>query len=100
MGSTRSGDRFVEVCLEAILHDTARLKSQHDIRLGLFKLFHEVINVFEPVLVEQTCDALPGNAMKRRIAKMPLQMRETLLLAYLAAFSCGQISEDPGHLGQ
>jgi DNA-directed RNA polymerase specialized sigma24 family protein len=93
MGSMQSGDRYVEVCLEAILHDATRLDPRQNIRLGLFELFHEVISVFEPVLVEKVGDALPSNTMKRRIVEMPLQMREALLLAHLADFSHNQISE-------
>jgi len=93
VGSTRAGDCYVEICLETIVQDTGRLSSRQDVRLALFKVFHEVICVFEPMLIEQRGTILESDTMQHRIVELPFRMRQALLLAFLEEFSCAQISE-------
>ena len=92
-GSTRSGDRYVEVCLEAVLHDATRLSLRPDVRLELFKLFHGIVSSLDPLLTESPDDVFPGDKMKRRIVELPLEERESFLLAHLTAFPANQIAE-------
>src|SRR5262245_11139801 len=42
LGSQQTGDTYVRICLEALLQEPDRISANNDVRLQLFRLFHDV----------------------------------------------------------
>jgi DNA-directed RNA polymerase specialized sigma24 family protein/CheY-like chemotaxis protein len=91
-GSRRSGDRYLEVCLEVVLRDPARFRSGDDTRLQFYKLFSEVIRVFGSFLADGVSSPHRDHPLGRSILELPLPQRQLILLSHLANFTHDQIA--------
>jgi CheY-like chemotaxis protein len=85
-GSQASGDAHVTACLEAIIADPAVLDRTYGAKVGLYRLF---LQLWHGLDVEVTLDGppLPGERTAReRLAAMPPESRQVLLLTTLEGF--------------
>jgi CheY-like chemotaxis protein len=95
-GSQTRGDAYVRLCVETMLEEPPR--SGDDLRLQLFKVFHDAFRAVQsdvPAFGEQR---RPGQRRSagRGLAALPPVERQILLLTYLEEFSLGQTAEIVG----
>lgn len=87
-GAQERGDRYVRVCLEAIIADTSLLAGSPDPRVGLFRAFNAL---WTGILTPLDGDPLDGQGgadkLERHIRALPPLERETLLLTTLCDFT-------------
>jgi CheY-like chemotaxis protein len=84
LGSQDRGDKYVRVCLEALIQEPDRLVDDHPPRVQLFKLFHEVHERFGGAVAEVP-DA--GTKLEKCIQGLPPRQRQILLLTALEGLS-------------
>jgi len=87
-GSQEAGDRYVRVCLEALIEEPDRLRSRPFRRLELYHLFHQTwARIAEPLfpadLPPDPTDAEPRDPLHR----LPSRRRQVLLLTAVEGFS-------------
>lgn len=87
-GSQQRGDRYVTVCLEAIIADPSLVASSPDPRVGLFRAFNAL---WTGILTPFEADPLAGQGgtgkLEQHIRALPALERETLLLTTLCEFT-------------
>jgi DNA-directed RNA polymerase specialized sigma24 family protein/CheY-like chemotaxis protein len=87
-GSQERGDRYVRVCLETLLQEPERIRSDEDPRLQLYSVFHDVWAVVQSVAPEEVEDTGPGaDRLQQGLAALPAIERQVLLLVSLEGFS-------------
>jgi DNA-directed RNA polymerase specialized sigma24 family protein len=103
-GSQQRGDRYVRVCLEALLQEPHRLKTGGDMKLQLFTTFHDVWRIVDAALPEGREDAGgPEVQLRNQLAALAPLDRQVLLLVSLEGFSVSDaatvldVSEDEAH---
>lgn len=85
-GSSRAGDRYIELCLETLIQEPNRLKSRHDLLGQLYELLHEAIDACgleTEMHVEPTFDG----DLRQSIFRLDNADRRLLLLILLEGFS-------------
>jgi CheY-like chemotaxis protein len=87
-GSQERGDRYVRTCLEALLAEPERLEGEESLRIGLFRVFHDVWRTVDAVVAEDAAGPRDDAArVERGLAALPSQERQVLLLVSLEGFS-------------
>lgn len=86
-GSQESGDRYVRICLEAILADPELLPAAADVRVDLFRLFH---SISRRTIAAEGADELRDLSIESRLQALPAPEREVLLLTSVEGFSTGE----------
>src|SRR5690242_7436888 len=80
-GSQQRGDRYVRVCLEALLQEPQRLKTGGDMKLQLFTTFHDVWRIVDAALPEGREEAgAPEVQLRNQLAALAPLDRQVLLL--------------------
>ncbi|MDE2229618.1 MAG: hypothetical protein KGL11_11335 [Alphaproteobacteria bacterium] len=89
-GSSRGGDRYLELCLETLIAEPERLDRDRDVTVQLFMLLHDAIDACglddEARPVEPEFDS----GLHRAVLDLPSADRRLLLLTLLEDFSPGQ----------
>jgi DNA-directed RNA polymerase specialized sigma24 family protein/CheY-like chemotaxis protein len=98
VGSQQAGDQYVRVCLEALLAEPDRLPAGGDVRLSLFRLFHQAWNrTGAAVQSSETADGDGGNlvdlSVEARLQALPAPERQALLLTSLEGFSATETAQ-------
>jgi DNA-directed RNA polymerase specialized sigma24 family protein len=98
-GSQKLGDQYVRICLEAILAEPSRISADKDLRLQLFTVFHEAWHAVHSAIGDVETpgsEAEPGGKagarprLEQRLASLPSEERQVLLLVSLEGFSIDQ----------
>lgn len=85
-GSQARGDNYVRGCLEAVMAEPDRIGSADNLRLALFKLFHDLWSIVDSAIPETSrsgADADVGVGLQA----LPSRERQALLLTALEGFS-------------
>jgi DNA-directed RNA polymerase specialized sigma24 family protein len=87
-GSTRSGDEYIRVALEALMEEPWHLPPQSAIKPELYALLHRTLRVcnFQDANSSQRLDG-DGADLRHRLQQLSLLNRELLLLVDLEGFS-------------
>ena len=93
-GSTRSGDEYIRVALEALMEEPWRLPPQSAVKPELYALLHRTLRVckFEDADIPHT-SAADSADMRHRLQRLSLVNRELLLLVDLEGFSPQEAAE-------
>lgn len=91
-GSQSRGDTYVRLCLETIMAEPARLRS-NNLKVQLFRAFNEALaavdgNVPPPAFGEQR--STPLDRRERGLAALPSMERQILLLTHLEEFTLAE----------
>jgi len=92
LGSQQTGDTYVRICLEDLLQEPDRISATGDVRLQLFKLFHDVwsrTGVHDRDAGEELSDL----SVEARLQALPVSERQMLLLTTLEGFSVQDASQ-------
>lgn len=92
-GSTRSGDEYIRVALEALVEEPWRLQPGSDVKLELYGLFHRALQIcrFQELAVPTASDA--AHDVGRRLMRLSLLNRKLLLLVDLEDFPMSSAAE-------
>jgi DNA-directed RNA polymerase specialized sigma24 family protein len=102
-GERRRGDEYIRVALETLSQEPWRLGPDDDVKVQLYKLFHDVLgalSMFDPDASDGTDASDPYQRLKRDLLDLPLLNRKLLLLVALERFSLAEaarIVELPAH---
>ena len=92
-GSQQRGDRYVRVCLEALLQEPQRLSPGGDMKLQLFTAFHDVWRIVDAALPETADEGgAPETRLRQQLAALPPLDRQVLLLVSLEGFSISNVA--------
>ena len=82
-GSTRSGDEYIRVALEALVEEPWRLQAKSEVRLELYALFHRALQScrFQELGAPMASEA--ASEVQRRLLRLSLLNRKLLLLVDL-----------------
>ncbi|HXP74038.1 MAG TPA: hypothetical protein VN823_07815 [Stellaceae bacterium] len=93
-GDQRSGDRYIRVALEILAEEPGRVRPGHDVKFQLYKLFDDVLSIFEPGPSAGTIDqADPYHRLKHGVLDLPLLSRKLLLLVTVERFPLSRAAE-------
>jgi len=93
LGSQQTGDTYVRICLEDLLQEPDRISATGDVRLQLFRLFHDVwsrTGFHDRDDGESTPNDL---SVEARLQALPVSERQILLLTTLEGFSVQDASQ-------
>jgi len=98
VGSQQVGDQYVRVCLETLLAEPDRLPAGTDIRLGLFRLFHQAWSRTGAAVAgsepnESDAANLVDLSVESRLQALPTPERQVLLLTSLEGFSPAEAAQ-------
>src|SRR5690606_13214520 len=95
IGSQERGDRCVRVSLETLLADPSLLTSEAPVRLGLYRLFHDVWNRVPTGLPDSSDqpESAPTRGIEAHMQQLPAREREVLLLTTVEGFSLEDAAE-------
>jgi DNA-directed RNA polymerase specialized sigma24 family protein len=88
-GSQAKGDNYVRGCLEAAIAEPRRLADSANLRLSLFKLFHDLWSIVESAVPEDKLRA-PSADVAAGLQALPSRERQALLLTALEGFSLSE----------
>jgi CheY-like chemotaxis protein/DNA-directed RNA polymerase specialized sigma24 family protein len=94
-GSQEAGDTYVRLCLEALLEQRDAILATREIKLQLFRLFHEVwrnINFPTEIATAAPAELETDFSIKARLEAIPASEREVLLLTALENFSIAEVA--------
>jgi DNA-directed RNA polymerase specialized sigma24 family protein/CheY-like chemotaxis protein len=91
-GSQARGDQYIRVALEAIVQEPERIDPATNVKLQLFRLFHEVWRIVDKGLKRAGGEA-SGHAIEAQLEALPPLERQALLLVSLERFSVEQAAE-------
>ena len=91
-GSQAHGDQYIRVALEAIVAEPERLDGDGNLKVRLFKLFHEVWSIID-VGIRGARKDRGGVAIEAHLAALPPRERQALLLVSLEQFTLEQAAE-------
>lgn len=85
-GSQQTGDQYVRVAIEAIIAEPDRMKKASDVRVELFRVFHDAWSIFDRAI---PADRVNGGdeALSAQLASLPSLERQVLLLVSLEGFT-------------
>ena len=92
-GDRAAGDRYVRVTLETLAQEPWRVHLAGDVRFQLYRLFHEVLHIFNSPADEagdEVVTLAAGWQLRQQLADLPLLNRELLLLVLLEGFTTKQ----------
>ncbi|MET1026081.1 MAG: response regulator, partial [Dongiaceae bacterium] len=95
LGSQQSGDMYVRLCLETLLQQRDLISDDDNLKLKLFKLFHEV---YQRVGVTDATEPVPPRteaadlSVGSRLGAIPPSAREVLLLTALEGFALKDVA--------
>ena len=94
-GDRQSGDRYVRIALEILVEEPWRVPARGDVRFHLYKLFDDVLSIFEPGPREdeKAADADPYHRLRHGVLDLPLTSRKLLLLVTLERFPLRRAAE-------
>jgi CheY-like chemotaxis protein/DNA-directed RNA polymerase specialized sigma24 family protein len=100
-GSQTRGDEYIRVCLEVLVEEPTRIAPDEDLRVQLYRLFHDI---WLPIARVQPIPPIPaGRSITARLEALPPRERQVLLLTALEGFSLDaaadvmRISRDEAH---
>ncbi len=97
-GSQTSGDAHVTACLEAIIAEPSILDRSHGVKVALYQLFQELWHGLELDTGPEDQPATAGERTARdRLASMPPESRQVLLLTTLEGFRLDDAAVITGH---
>ncbi|HET6161223.1 MAG TPA: response regulator [Dongiaceae bacterium] len=92
VGSQQAGDTYVRICLEDLLQEPDRISANADVRLQLFRLFHDVWSRAGAPDSEEGSE--PRDlSVEARLQALPISERQMLLLTTLEGFSVQDASQ-------
>jgi CheY-like chemotaxis protein len=92
LGSQQTGDTYVRICLEDLLQEPERISAADDVRLQLFRLFHDVWT--RAGVPERDGAGQPADlSIEARLQALPVSERQILLLTTLEGFSVQDASQ-------
>ena len=91
-GSQIRGDQYIRVALETIVQEPERIKADANIKLQLFRLFHEVWRIVDST-IRQGDGATGGHPIEAQLEALPPLERQALLLVALERFSIEQAAD-------
>lgn len=87
-GSQEAGDRYVRICLEALVEEPDRLRSGPFRRLGLYHLFHQTwTRIAEPIFPSDLPPDPTAAEPRDPLYRLPSRRRQVLLLTVVEGFS-------------
>jgi hypothetical protein len=93
-GDQRSGDRYIRIALEILTEEPWRVRPGHDVKFRLYKLFDDVLSIFEPGPSDGMIDqADPYHRLKHGLLDLPLLSRKLLLLVTVERFPLSWAAE-------
>jgi DNA-directed RNA polymerase specialized sigma24 family protein len=93
-GDRLSGDRYVRIALEILVEEPWRIRAVGDVKFDLYKLFDDVLSIFEPGPAADAIDwADPYHRLKRGVLDLPLVSRKLLLLVSVERFPLRRAAE-------
>jgi DNA-directed RNA polymerase specialized sigma24 family protein len=91
-GSQTRGDQYIRVALEAIVQEPGRINADANVRLQLFRLFHEVWTIVDSTIRRGEGTA-GGHSIEVQLEALPPLERQALLLVSLERFSIEQAAD-------
>src|SRR5258707_6831346 len=91
-GSQARGDQYIRVVLEAIVQEPDRIDPDANVKLQLFRLFHEVWGIVDKSIRKVDGES-GGRAIEAQLDALPPRERQALLLVSLERFSIEQAAE-------
>jgi DNA-directed RNA polymerase specialized sigma24 family protein/CheY-like chemotaxis protein len=88
-GSQTRGDQYIRVALEAIVQEPDRIDADGNVKLQLFRLFHEVWTMVDSG-IQRAAAGAGGHAIEAQLEALPPRERQALLLVSLERFSIEQ----------
>src|SRR5260370_19693767 len=86
-GDRRSADRYIRIALEILAEEPWRLAPGREVKFGLYKLFDDVLSVFEPDPEGDPIDQTdPYHRLKHGVLDLPILSRKLLLLVTVERF--------------
>lgn len=92
-GDRHTGDRYVLVALEILSEEPWRIQPGQDMKFRLYKLFDDVLSIFEPGPMKDIDRADPYHRLRHGVLDLPLLSRKLLLLVVLERFSVARAAE-------
>ena len=92
-GDRHTADRYIFVALEILSEEPWRIQPGQDVKLRLYKLFDDVLSIFEPGPMKDVDRADPYHRLRCRVFDLPLVSRKVLLLVMLERFSVARAAE-------
>src|SRR5919198_718407 len=86
VGSQQTGDTYVRICLEALLQEPEKVSANGDVRLQLFRLFHDVWSRTGAAERDQEGGQPRDLSVEARLQALPVSERQMLLLTTLEGF--------------
>jgi len=102
-GERRRGDEYILVALETLAHEPWRMVPDGDVKLQLYKLFHDVLSalsISDSDAPDDVDELHPHRELKRDLLDLPLLSRKLLLLVALERLSvveAARIVQLPAH---
>ncbi|WP_050927951.1 response regulator [Aestuariivita boseongensis] len=91
-GRQQSGDSFAVATLEAILSDPAPISQETDLRVALFRAFHNIWASTGATVDPSSADTGLEKQAQKRLAQLTPNTREALLLRTIEEFRVEQIA--------
>jgi DNA-directed RNA polymerase specialized sigma24 family protein len=86
-GDRRSADRYIRMALEILAEEPWRVPPGHEVKFGLYKLFDDVLSIFESDPTGETIDQTdPYHRLKHGVLDLPILSRKLLLLVTVERF--------------
>jgi DNA-directed RNA polymerase specialized sigma24 family protein len=92
-GDRHTGDRYILVTLEILSEEPWRVQPGQDVKFRLYKLFGDVLSIFEPGPMKDVGRADPYHRLTCRVLDLPLLSRKVLLLVMLERFSVARAAQ-------
>jgi len=93
-GDRLGGDRYIRIALEILSEEPWRVSAGRDVKFHLYKLFDDVLSIFEPEPVADDVDgADPYHRLKHGVLDLPLMSRKLMLLVTVERFPLRRAAE-------
>jgi DNA-directed RNA polymerase specialized sigma24 family protein len=92
-GDRHTGDRYILVALEILSAEPWRIQPGQDVKFRLYKLFDDVLSIFEPGPMKDIDREDPYHRLRRGVLHLPLLSRKLLLLVMLERFTVARAAE-------
>src|SRR5215468_4256841 len=92
-GDRRTADRYILLALEILSEEPGRIRPRHDVKFHLYRLFNDVLSVFEAESSKDVDREDPYHRLRLGVLGLPLLNRKLLLLVMLEQFSVARAAE-------